>query len=290
MGLAPRGRRTRARGHDVVAMDLPTDDESAGLSEYADTVVDAIGDRTDLVVVAHSFGAFTAALVCSHVPVDLLVLVAGMVPLPGERPADWWVNTGHEQARPRPAARESRTALRRAVDDPPTRPARCPGRGRQKVGTTCEPRSPRRASDGARRPASPSSSGRSWSCWPSGGSLPETEPVHRPTETTGRAHTRVSLRAANAVRAPTRKTTITEHEAEHVERANATGLTPMVFIHSLWLLPRSWDRWATVFEEAGYTALTLGGRTIPTPSTRRGRTLRSSPTRQSSRLPTTSRR
>jgi pimeloyl-ACP methyl ester carboxylesterase len=89
----------RALGHDVVAMDLPSDDESAGLSEYADTVVDAIGDRTDLVVVGHSFGAFTAALVCARVPVDLLVLVSGMIALPGERPGDWWENTGHEQAR-----------------------------------------------------------------------------------------------------------------------------------------------------------------------------------------------
>jgi pimeloyl-ACP methyl ester carboxylesterase len=52
--------------------------------------------------------------------------------------------------------------------------------------------------------------------------------------------------------------TITEHEAEQVARANATGLTPAVFIHGLWLLPSSWDRWATVFEEAGYTALTPG--------------------------------
>jgi pimeloyl-ACP methyl ester carboxylesterase len=46
--------------------------------------------------------------------------------------------------------------------------------------------------------------------------------------------------------------------AEQVERANATGLTPVVFIHGLWLLPSSWDRWAAVFEEAGYTALTPG--------------------------------
>jgi pimeloyl-ACP methyl ester carboxylesterase len=51
---------------------------------------------------------------------------------------------------------------------------------------------------------------------------------------------------------------ITEHEAQQVERANATGLTPVVFIHGLWLLPSSWDRWATLFEEAGYTALTPG--------------------------------
>jgi len=52
--------------------------------------------------------------------------------------------------------------------------------------------------------------------------------------------------------------TITEHEAQQVERANATTRTPVVFIHGLWLLPSSWDRWASVFEEAGYTALTPG--------------------------------
>src|SRR6185295_18947926 len=53
-------------------------------------------------------------------------------------------------------------------------------------------------------------------------------------------------------------TTITEHEARQVERANDTGLQPVVFIHGLWLLPSSWDRWASVFEEAGYTPLTPG--------------------------------
>jgi pimeloyl-ACP methyl ester carboxylesterase len=53
-------------------------------------------------------------------------------------------------------------------------------------------------------------------------------------------------------------TTITAHEAEQVARANASGLDPVVFIHGLWLLPSSWDRWATVFEEAGFTALTPG--------------------------------
>ncbi|MEA2322922.1 MAG: hypothetical protein QOD81_2772 [Solirubrobacteraceae bacterium] len=52
--------------------------------------------------------------------------------------------------------------------------------------------------------------------------------------------------------------TITEHEAQQVERANATGRPPVVFVHGLWLLPSSWDRWATLFEEAGYTALTPG--------------------------------
>src|SRR5665809_140892 len=83
----------RQRGHDVVAMDLPSDDDSAGLSEYADTVFDAIGARTDLVVVAQSFGGFTAPLVCDRLQVDLLVMLGGMIPSPGERPGDWWTNT-----------------------------------------------------------------------------------------------------------------------------------------------------------------------------------------------------
>jgi len=52
--------------------------------------------------------------------------------------------------------------------------------------------------------------------------------------------------------------TVTEHESESVDRANSTGLTPVVFIHGLWLLPSSWQRWAEVFEEAGYTPLTPG--------------------------------
>jgi pimeloyl-ACP methyl ester carboxylesterase len=49
---------------------------------------------------------------------------------------------------------------------------------------------------------------------------------------------------------------ITEREQTQVERANASGRTPVVFIHGLWLLPSSWDRWADLFEEAGYAALT----------------------------------
>jgi pimeloyl-ACP methyl ester carboxylesterase len=76
----------RERGHDVVTMDLPCEDDSAGLAEYADTVVVAIGDSRDLVLVAQSFGGFTAPLVCERVPVDLMVLVAAMIPSPGEAP------------------------------------------------------------------------------------------------------------------------------------------------------------------------------------------------------------
>ena len=49
---------------------------------------------------------------------------------------------------------------------------------------------------------------------------------------------------------------ITERESAQVEAANASGRTPVVFIHGLWLLPSSWDNWAAVFEEAGYAAVT----------------------------------
>jgi pimeloyl-ACP methyl ester carboxylesterase len=65
------------------------------------------------------------------------------------------------------------------------------------------------------------------------------------------------MTSAGPSTAPSSKT-ITEHEAEEVERANATGRTPVVFVHGLWLLPSSWDRWVTVFDESGYVALTPG--------------------------------
>ena len=54
------------------------------------------------------------------------------------------------------------------------------------------------------------------------------------------------------------ETTLAEHDQREIERANETGRTPVVFVHGLWLLPSSWDRWASVFEEAGFTALTPG--------------------------------
>ena len=86
-------------GHDVVAVDLPVTDETAGFDEYADVVVDAIGDRRDVVLVAQSMAGFTAPLVCERVPVELMILVAAMVPRPGESGGDWWANTGHAEAR-----------------------------------------------------------------------------------------------------------------------------------------------------------------------------------------------
>jgi pimeloyl-ACP methyl ester carboxylesterase len=93
------GDAMRERGHDVVAVDLPSEDPSAGLWDYADTVVRAIDGRRDLVVVGHSLGGFTAPLVCARVPVDLLVLVAAMVPSPGENAGDWWANTDYAAAK-----------------------------------------------------------------------------------------------------------------------------------------------------------------------------------------------
>ena len=53
-------------------------------------------------------------------------------------------------------------------------------------------------------------------------------------------------------------TEITDPEAEQIQRANASGRQPVVFVHGLWLLPSSWDRWAALFDEAGYVALTPG--------------------------------
>src|SRR3954453_10605398 len=52
--------------------------------------------------------------------------------------------------------------------------------------------------------------------------------------------------------------TLNEHKARQIERANSSAFEPIVFIHGLWLLPSSWDRWAAVFEDAGYVALTPG--------------------------------
>lgn len=86
-------------GHEVIAVELPGDDETAGLARYTDLVVDAIGSRSDVVLVAGSLGAFTAPLVCERVPVRELVLVNAMVPDPGERARDWWAHTGALEAR-----------------------------------------------------------------------------------------------------------------------------------------------------------------------------------------------
>jgi hypothetical protein len=85
-------------GHAAIAPDLPIDDDSAGLWEYADVVVDAIGERRDVVVVAQSFGGYIAPLVADRIGARLIVLVAGMVPLPGESAETMFANTGWQPA------------------------------------------------------------------------------------------------------------------------------------------------------------------------------------------------
>ncbi|UUV28487.1 alpha/beta hydrolase [Amycolatopsis roodepoortensis] len=86
------------RGHDVVAVNLPIDDEKAGFPEHVDAVVNAAGDREDLVVLGHSYGGFTAPIAAGKLSARLLVMLTPMIPKPGETPGDWWGNTGFEDA------------------------------------------------------------------------------------------------------------------------------------------------------------------------------------------------
>lgn len=96
----------RQRGHEVIAPDLPGDDESLTLTDYADAVVAAADARRGGVVVGHSFGGFTAPIVAERLAADVLVMLAAMIPDPGERPDEWWSNTGFEDAVAAQAARD----------------------------------------------------------------------------------------------------------------------------------------------------------------------------------------
>ena len=126
----------RRRGHDVVAVDLPCEDDSAGFGEYAETVVAAVGNRSDLVVVAHSLGAFTGALVCDRLPARLLVLVAGMIPAPGETAGDWWSASGHDDAAREEAVEHDGSDIAVFMHDvPPERAARALAKGRDQSAT-----------------------------------------------------------------------------------------------------------------------------------------------------------
>src|SRR6478672_9552076 len=89
----------RQAGHEAIAVDLPGDDPAAGLPEYTDLVVAAIGDRGNVVLVAQSLGGFTAPLAAARVPVASLVFVNAMIPRPGETPGAWWDDTGWDGAR-----------------------------------------------------------------------------------------------------------------------------------------------------------------------------------------------
>ena len=89
----------RAAGHEPIAVDLPGDDSHAGLAVYADIVIQAIAERSDVVLVAQSLAGFTAPLVCARVPVRKIVFVNAMIPKPGETAGAWWDATGAVEAR-----------------------------------------------------------------------------------------------------------------------------------------------------------------------------------------------
>jgi pimeloyl-ACP methyl ester carboxylesterase len=105
-------RGLQARGHDAVAVSLPAGDDSAGWKEYADVAVDAVGDRTGVIVVAQSLGGFSAPLVCGRVRVECLVFLNAMIPMPGETGEAWWSNTGQGDA-----MRDHLTGLGLSPDD-----------------------------------------------------------------------------------------------------------------------------------------------------------------------------
>jgi pimeloyl-ACP methyl ester carboxylesterase len=85
--------------NEAIAVDLPGDDENMGLNDYAEIAVRAIGDRSDVVLVAHSLGGFSAPLVCARASVRMLIFVNAMIPRPGETAGAWWENTGAVRAR-----------------------------------------------------------------------------------------------------------------------------------------------------------------------------------------------
>lgn len=92
-------RELAARGHRAVAVDLPADDEDAGLADYVASVVRAAPeDDDDLAVVAQSLGGLVAPLVCDHLPVRLVALLNAMIPTPGETGGEWWERTGQASA------------------------------------------------------------------------------------------------------------------------------------------------------------------------------------------------
>jgi len=97
-----------ATGAQAVAVDLPGDDPQAGLDDYVDRVAATAGGRPDVVLVGQSLGAFSASWAATRVPAVGLVLVNGMIPVPGETPGEWWDATGQPAARRANEEREGR--------------------------------------------------------------------------------------------------------------------------------------------------------------------------------------
>ena len=149
----------RDAGHEAVAVDLPAGEDGAGLAAYADAIAAAMGDRSDVVLVAQSMGAFSAPLAAARGDVSRIVLVAPMIPAPGETPGEFWEATGQDEAARALAVAEGRDPdapfdLHEMFlhDVPPTWPSACSRtaraatraprgttRGRWTPGPTCRP-------------------------------------------------------------------------------------------------------------------------------------------------------
>ena len=97
--------RLTEQGHRAIPVELPADDDSKGLSDYAQAVLDAAGPAREVVVVAASLGAFTAPLVVGPLDATAVVLVNPMIPRPGETPKEWLESTSVVEARSAHAAR-----------------------------------------------------------------------------------------------------------------------------------------------------------------------------------------
>lgn len=96
------------RGHEAIAVDLPSADPAARLADYVDAVVAGAGGRTGVVVVGQSLGGFSAPLACRPLQAVGLVLVNAMIPTPGETAGEWWGATGFEAAITEAAERDGR--------------------------------------------------------------------------------------------------------------------------------------------------------------------------------------
>ena len=95
-------RELRARGHETVAPDLPIEDDDATFADHARVVLDAIEalpDREEIVVVGQSWGGYVAPIVADQAGADRLILVAGMIPQPGETADEMWEATGWRMPR-----------------------------------------------------------------------------------------------------------------------------------------------------------------------------------------------
>ena len=98
----------RDAGREAIAVPLPAGQDGVGLAEYADAIVAAMGDRDEVVLVAQSMGAYSAPMAAARGGVARIVLVAPMIPAPGEPAEDFWRASGQDEAQRASAIAEGR--------------------------------------------------------------------------------------------------------------------------------------------------------------------------------------